>query len=385
MTNGVAGTVTPGFERVADAFGDTLAGRPGMGASLCVYIDGKPVLDMWGGIADERSGTPWRDDTLSVIFSCTKGLVSIICARLVEQGRLSYDDLVARWWPEFVAAGKDDVRVAHLLAHQAGLSAPREWLSTDDILDWDRVVQTLAAQSPLWPPGTGHVYHTITHGWLAGEVIRRVTGKTVGAVLNEMVAEPLNASAYIGLPGDEHHRMAVMQVGQSMLSPNAQPPIASDDWLGLAATLGDALPVALVGPNEGFNDPRLWRAEIPAAGGIADARALARIWSATVCDTGGIRLLRPDTVATATHEQSAGKPVFEVPPPWPRWGMGFQLDSEARRYLTPDGFGHDGAGGQVAFAEPRLRLGFAYLTNLMEGSGDTRATKVIDALRAVVG
>jgi CubicO group peptidase (beta-lactamase class C family) len=146
-------------------------------------------------------------------------------------------------------------------------------------------------------------------------------------------------------------------------------------------TLGKALPVALVAPDEGFNDPRLWQAEIPGAGGIATARGLAKIWSATVWPSDGVRLLQSQTVTRATKEQTAGAPVFEVPPPWPRWGMGFQLDSEARRYLTSSGFGHDGAGGQVAFAEPSLGLGFAFLTNRMEGQGDMRATSIVDVLR----
>lgn len=380
----VSGTASPGFERVADAFAASFAGRPGMGASLCVYLDGQPVIDLWGGAADARTGAPWREDTLSVVFSCTKGLVSIVCACLVEEGRLSYDDPVVRWWPEFAAAGKGDTLLRHLLAHQAGLSAPRQRLSTADILDWDTVVAALAGQAPLWPPGTGHAYHAITHGWLAGEVIRRVTGKSVGAVFRDMVAGPLGASAYIGLPADQNHRMARMQVGESLARMTEEQRAKPEDWLLLAMTLGEALPAELVGPQSGFNDPRLWAAEIPGAGGIANARSLARVWSAAVCDTGGVRLFGPETVAIATRTQSAGAPFFDVPPPWARWGMGFQLDSEARRYLTPAGFGHDGAGGQVAFAEPGLRLGCAYLTNFMEGGGDTRATSVIDALRTAV-
>lgn len=379
----LSGTVRPGLERVADAFAASFAGRPDMGAALCVYIDGEPVVDLWGGVADPRTGAPWREETLSVIFSCTKGLLALICARLVEEGRLDYDDRVARWWPAFAEAGKADVRVRHLLSHQAGLSAPREQLSTADILDWDRVAAILAAQAPLWPPGSGHAYHALTYGWLVGEVIRRVTGKSVGAVLAETIAAPLGAAAHIGLPQDLHSRMARMQVNETSAA-GVDILAAGEAWLLRAMTLGGALPAALVEPDGGFNDPRLWSAEIPGAGGIADARSLARIWSAAVADTGGFRLLEPGTVTAATRPQSSGAPVFDVPPPWSAWGMGFQLDSEARRYLTPAGFGHDGAGGQVAFAEPGLRIGFAYLTNFMEGAGDRRATAVIDALRDAV-
>jgi len=358
-----------------------------MGAALCVYLEGEPVVDVWGGVADAASGAPWREDTLSVVFSCTKGLLALLCAGLVEAGQLGYDDPVARWWPEFAAGGKQDVRLRHLLAHQAGLSAPRLPFTVDDIRDWDRVVTALGAQAPIWPPGQGHAYHTITFGWLVGEVIRRASGRPVGTLLRDVVADPLRAEAWIGLPVDLNDRVAPMTLGRSMLQTPAAPPAGTggEDWVTRAADLGGALPLGLVGPGEGFNDPALWAAEIPGAGGIADARALARIWSAAVCETGGVRLLSPETVATATAPQSFGAPVFDVPPPWSAWGMGFQLDSEARRYLTSRGFGHDGAGGQVAFAEPGLRLGFAYLTNRMEGAGDNRATAVIDALRAVVG
>ncbi len=177
-------------------------------------------------------------------------------------------------------------------------------------------------------------------------------------------------------------RVSYLTVGEGLARQVAAE--GEETWGMLATTLGDALPAALAGPDDGFNDSRLWQAEIPGAGGIADARSLARIWSATVCQTAGVRLLDEQTVIRATQPESEGEPVFPVPPPWSRWGMGFQLDSPARHYLTARGFGHDGAGGQVAFAEPGLRLGFAFVTNLMQGIGDNRATSIIDALRAVV-
>jgi len=160
---------------------------------------------------------------------------------------------------------------------------------------------------------------------------------------------------------------------------------ADQDWLERATTLGEAFPPTLAQPGGGFNDPRLWAATIPGAGGITNAHGLAKIWSATVWPADGVRLLTSETVRGATKVQTSGPPVFEVPPPWSRWGMGFQLDSEARHYLTAKSFGHDGAGGQVGFADPSLGLGFAYTTNLMEGAGDQRATSIIDALRSSPG
>ena len=378
MTVTVTGTVAPGFEAVADTFRAAFANDT-MGAALCVYLHGVPVIDLWGGLADARRGRPWTEDTIGVIFSSTKGLMSVLAAKLVEDGRLDYDAPVTRYWPEFGAAGKGDVRVRHLLNHQAGLSAPRVDLSLDDIIDWSRVTSILAGQEPLWPLGTGYAYHAITHGWLVGELVRRVTGKPVGMAFRDVIAGPLDADVWIGLPDSEQARVTHLVVAESLSS---QAAATEPDWLERAMTLGGALPATLVEPDRGFNDPRLWSAEIPGAGGIASARGLARIWSATVWPTGGVKLLRPETVRLATTEQTAGAPIFEVPPPWPRWGMGLQLDSEARRYLTPEGFGHDGAGGQVAFAEPELGVGFAYVTNLMEGVGDMRATSIVDALRA---
>lgn len=157
------------------------------------------------------------------------------------------------------------------------------------------------------------------------------------------------------------------------------------DWNGRAMTLGGALPRELVEDGGGFNDPAVRAAEIPGAGGIATARALAAIWSATVAETDGVRLLDTATLAVALEVASDGPPVFPVPAPWPRWGMGFQLDSEARRYLTPSSFGHDGAGGQVAFADPETGVGFAFVTNQMEAIDDHRATRLIDAVRVALG
>ena len=383
----VDGFVAPGFERVADAFARTFDDRPGMGAALAVRIDGESVVDLWGGVADARTGRPWSCDTASVVFSCTKGLTSILAARLVEEGRLDYAARVAEYWPEYASAGKESTTVAQLLAHRAGLSAPRVDLAVDDIVDWPRMVSLLERQRPLWQPGSGYAYHAITHGWLAGELVRRVTGVSVGAHFADSVAGPLDVDAWIGLPAAEAARVAHQTVGATLADHIARLAETRDatepDWSDLAMTLGGALPSALVTDGGGFNDPRVLAAEIPGAGGVATARALAAIWSATVAPTGGVRLLSPTTVDAATRVQSEGAPVFPADGPFPRWGMGFQLDSEARRYLTPRGFGHDGAGGQVAFAEPGLGLGFAFTTNLMEAV-DPRGTAVVDALRAVV-
>lgn len=389
MTVHSNGTTAAGFESVQAAFEAGFDGKPDMGAALAIRHQGELVVDLWAGVRDERSRLPWREETPSVIFSCTKGLVSVLAARLVQEGRLDYQAPVAEYWPEFAAAGKQHVRVKDLLAHRSGLSAPRDPLTTAEIIDWSTVVAKLAGQEPLWEPDSGYAYHAITHGWLVGEVIRRITGLSVGAYFAEAIAEPLRVDAWIGLPAGVHSRVAHLQVGSTLAQLTAAQAAArtpgTTDWNELAMTLGGALAPELIGVDEGFNDPLIQSAEIPGAGGIATARALATIWSATVVETAGVRLLGSDVLDTATVVQSEGAPVWDVPGPWPRWGMGFQLDSEVRRFLTSASFGHDGAGGQSAFADPSAEVGFAYLTNQMEAIDDQRATRVIDALRETLG
>jgi CubicO group peptidase (beta-lactamase class C family) len=384
----IAGVAAPGFEPVAKAFARAFTGRPTMGAALAIRVEGDEVVNLWSGVADERASQPWTEDTASVVFSCTKGLVSILAAQLVEAGLLVYDAPVASYWPEFAQGGKADVTVRQLLGHQAGLSALTSDLTFEDILDWDVVTARLAQQVPLWEPGTGYGYHALTHGWLAGELIRRITGKSVGTVFSESVTRPLEASAWIGLPPSHDGAVAHLQVAPDLSelwkNEAALDTPETPNWPYRAMTLGCALPAALATAEGGFNDRVLQQAEVPGAGGIASAKGLAAIWSATVTPTNGARLLAPETVELATRTVTEGAPVFPAPPPYSRWGMGFQLDSEARRYLTGSSFGHDGAGGQSAFADPIHRVGFAFITNWMEAGEDRRATGIIDALRAVL-
>lgn len=376
----IHGTVEAGYEQVADAFADAFSGRPAMGAGLTVRVDGRRVVHLWGGVADEQRATPWDEHTASVIFSCTKGVMSVLIARLVQEGLLDYEQPVARYWPEFAAAGKAEVTVAELLAHRAGLSAFRRALTLDQALDWSFATAALAAQEPLWTPGTGYAYHAITHGWLAGELVRRVTGQLPGEYL-ALIAEPWSDGIWIGLPDGERSRVAHLHASESQQEAGRQLEAAESPWTSRAMTLGDAFPAALVSPHGGFNDPRVQAAQIPGAGGIATADALSAFWSATVAATDGVRVLDDAILAQALIPMSAGEPVFPTDGPWPRWSRGFQLDSAARRYLGEASFGHDGAGGQVAFADRDARVGFAFVTNWMEAGADDRATTIVDALR----
>jgi CubicO group peptidase (beta-lactamase class C family) len=388
MAAKIEGQVDAGYEAVAQAFASGFDQRPTMGAALAVRVGGKQVVSLWGGVADDRDSTPWIHGTASVIFSCTKGLMSILLARLVEERRLDYDAPVVRYWPEFGDAGKVRTTVRQLVSHKAGLSAPQRDWSITDILDWNAATRMLAAQAPLWAPGSGYAYHALTHGWLTGELVRRIAGKSPGQYFAELATGPLGAPAWIGLPPAHRGPVAHLQVAPDLAAlwkdEAARETGDRPNWGYRAMTLGNALPPALVTTDGGFNDPRIREAEIPGAGGIATADALAAIWSATVCDTQGVRLLKPDTVKVATQVETSGPPVFDPVPPYSRWGMGFQLDSESRRYLTASSFGHDGAGGQVGFADPVHDVGFGYVTNWMEGAGDLRATSIIDALRGVL-
>ncbi len=225
----------------------------------------------------------------------------------------------------------------------------------------------------------------MTHGWLGGEVIRRITGKSVGTYFRELITAPLGVDAWIGLPNELADKPAHIRVSQPLLELWAEEAKKQGpNWPYKAMTLGSALPVDLVSETGGFNAANIRAAEIPGAGGIASAQALATMWSAVVAPTDGVKLLDDETIAAATTVQSQGQSVFGGEPPYCRWGYGFQLDSEARRYLGDDCFGHDGAGGQVGFADPTRKIGFGYITNWMMGPEDNRATEIISTLRTLV-
>jgi CubicO group peptidase (beta-lactamase class C family) len=382
-----AGLVEPGWEAVRDAFQAAVADDTETGAGLSIRWKGELVVDLAAGIAQPESARSWEAGTPSVIFSCTKGIMSILLARLVQEGRLDYGARVADYWPEFAENGKADVLVADAVAHRAGLSAPTRAWALADVLDWDRATGLLAAQAPLWSPGRAWSYHAITHGWLTGELVRRITGLMPGEYLEQLITGPLQLDAWIGLPGPRVGAVADMAVGRTLADLSAQQRADAESgvsvWPYRALTLGGALPVELVGPGIGFNRADVQRAQIPGAGGISTAHALATIWSTAVTETRGLRVLDRATAEQAIAVRSEGAPHFPVPGPWPRWGMGFQIDSAARRYLGPSSFGHDGAGGQVAFGDLESEIGFAFLTNRME-AGDGRATGIIDAVRSVL-
>ena len=377
--------MTTGFEPIADAFEEIISADPKMGGALSIRLEGETVVDLWGGVADERSGSPWEEDTLNVIFSATKGLTSLLAARLVQNGMLDYEASVTEYWPEFGQAGKGKTKVKHLLSHQAGLAVLQEDLTIEDVLDWNKVVSRLEVEEPLWIPGENHAYHAITHGWLIGEVIRRIVGMSVGDYFRSTIAEPLKADTWIGLPSSEESRVAHLHTTEgfeSFFSDLERNPTREGDFSIRSLTLGKAFPPTLATLDGGFNEPRVHAAEIPGAGGISTARGLATIWSATVAVTDGVRLLEDRVIEEATRVQSEGRPFPGGEPPYHHFGMGFQLSSQARKFFGPSSFGHDGAGGQCAFADNKYHVGFAFLTNQMDGSTDERSIRLIEALQS---
>ncbi|WP_417512376.1 serine hydrolase domain-containing protein [Microbacterium sp.] len=359
------------FERAIDE-------SPGGGGAVAVYIDGDCVLDAWSGLADRRHNRPWLEQTASVVFSCTKGLLAILTHRLVERGLLDLDATVATYWPEFMTAGKAEISVSDLLTHRAGLAAFDEPVTFEELLDWRRMIARLEAQKPLWTPGSTYSYHAITYGWLLGEVLHRVTGKTTDALFDDVFVQGLGAEVALGAaaaaPGRAH-----VEVGRSSFVD--EPRTEKEHWDRLTLTLGGALPVDLVGEGAGFNRDDVLVAGLPSAGAVATARGLAKIWSATVRSTDGVRLLDDATIAEQTRPQSEGEPYFTVPGPWSRWGSGYMLPSDRRPLLGAQSFGHDGAGGQLGFADRELGVGFGFVTNWLSDGQDRRANSIVDALR----
>jgi CubicO group peptidase (beta-lactamase class C family) len=384
------GVADAGFGVVVDAFVANFVERHDVGAGCAVYANGRVVVDMWGGIADTRTGRPWDRDTAAVIFSCTKGLLAMCAYLLVEQDRLELDAPIARYWPEFAAAGKQAVSVRDAMSHRAGLPALDVDLSREDVLTWQPVIRAIEAQRPLHAPDAGHIYHTMTYGWLLGEVIARITRRTPGRFFQDAIAASLGLRTWIGLPDDARPSVAWMEVPlPDEDSPAAREAarLAEDDRVvSRSASMGGAFAFPVDDGIVSFNAPDLQRAEIPAANGISTAESLARAYAGCVSVVDGERLLSPASLEDLLRVQSAGPQLTHMPDDGTRWGTGFQLASPpSQPMLGPTSFGHAGAGGQLGFGNVDRAVGFAYLSNQMGGYGDGRARELTVALRHALG
>jgi CubicO group peptidase (beta-lactamase class C family) len=356
----VSGTCDDAFREVRDAFAENFESRDEVGASLCVALAGRVVVDLWGGFADAARTRAWEADTLVNVFSVGKAFAAVCIQRMAGQGRLDWDDRVATHWPEFAAKGKEDVTIRQLLSHQAGLPAVSRRLPPGAMFDWQVMTVALAEQEPWWPPGSAHGYHVNTFGFLVGEVARRIDGRSLGTYLREEVTAPLGADFHLGLPASAESRVAECLW--------TAPPPAEEEPPGSA-------PQELMEHNAYFNpsglsgagtvNTRAWReAEIPSTNGHGTARGVARIYQALAAGGGidGVEIVDRGFLAEAASEHVYGKDrVLHRPT---RFGLGFQL-TQKERPLGPGrrAFGHFGAGGSLGFCDPEVRLAFGYVGN----------------------
>jgi CubicO group peptidase (beta-lactamase class C family) len=398
----VEGTVAPGFEPVADQFIENFRSRGELGASLCVTVGGESRLDLWGGIADSKTGRAWERDTLSIVFSCTKGATALCAHLLASRGRLDIDAPVSEAWPEFAQKGKDRVTTRMMLDHSSAVPALRDAVKPDGPYDWQYMIERLAAEQPFWEPGTRNGYHGFTFGWTVGEMVRRVSGKSLGAFFQEEIARPLGLDFWIGLPEEIEPRVSPI-VPYVYSAKEAQTP-----FMSALAKEPKSIPSLFY-----FNNGR-WRtggantreghaAEIGAANGITNARGLAGMYAplANGGTLNGVKLVdditlgRMAEVSMATHDDA----TLRIPT---RFALGFMKSMDNRRrsvaarlwgeacdsvILGSPAFGHVGAGGSLGFADPACGLSFGYTMNRM-GPGllmNERGQALVDATYRALG
>lgn len=368
-----------GFGPVADAFAANFGTAGEVGAAVAVYLDGRAVVDLWAGAADRSSGRAWDRSTVVGVFSCSKGVMATLVNLLIQDRRLDPDQPVARYWPEFAAAGKQAITVRQLVSHQAGLAAIDGAFTLEEALSWDPVVDALASAAPQWEPGTRHGYHMRSFGWLTGELVRRVTGLAPAEAVAAMVVRPLGLDLWLGMPVADQGRCATLI-----------PP--EPTGIDLAELLGpDSLTARVVtGPSglfhydEMWNSARIRSAVIPSSGMITDARSLARLYAACTGPVGEVRLLEAGTAAAAATPQAQGPDAILAVET--AFGLGYMVGPALPSPCPPGSFGHGGAGGSLAFADPAAQVGFGYVMNRMRlDPDDPRAAGLVSALYRCLG
>jgi CubicO group peptidase (beta-lactamase class C family) len=354
----IYGTCAGGYEPVREAFAGNFTARGEIGASVAVSVGGKTVVNLWGGWADPGRNRPWQRDTLTNVWSTTKAMTSLCAHILIDRGELDPDAPVARYWPEFAAGGKDGITVRQVMCHQSGLTGLTVPVSVEDYYDWDKITGLLAAQEPLFPPGSTSGYQAITFGYLVGEVVRRITGQSCGTFFRKEIAGPLGADFCIGLPKKELGRCSELQ--------GVRP--SEDEQAALAQAYANAAPAAqaaLINPpmtGDEANAPEWRMAEIPAANGHGTALGLVTVFG-TLAD-GSERLISAKTLQAARTGNGRhtdvvlGMPVV--------FGLGFGLSGPEGHFGPNEvAFGHDGFGGSAVGADPEAGVAFAYVMNRM--------------------
>jgi CubicO group peptidase (beta-lactamase class C family) len=361
------------FAGVRAAFEANFARGADIGASVVITLDGEPVVDLWGGAKDAAATQPWERDTIVGVASTTKTATALSALLLADRGELDLDAPVARYWPAFAANGKAGVLVRHCLGHTAGLPGWDAPMQMEDLYDWEKCTRLLAGQAPWWEPGTASGYHAITQGYLVGEVVRRITGQSLGTFFAREVAGPLEADFHIGVDPKDDHR-----VGASI--PPAMPEMPVGDADGIAMRMHDNPPL----PRERWGEEAWLRAEIPAGNGFANARGVARINTLLACggEAGGKRLLSRAGAEQVFCQQSNGPDkVFLAPV---RWGLGFALDLMGMSFDGHKVCFWGGSGGSLIVNDVEARMTLAYVMNKLEGSpfGDPRNAAILRAAYA---
>ena len=373
----VLGRVERGFEAVAEAFARNFEEHGEVGAACAVYRHNRVLVDLWGGLADQEIDRPWEEQTIVLVFSAAKGPTATCIHRLAEQGLLDLDQPIARYWPEFGCNGKEAITPALVLSHQAGLAAVDGDLTLEQVLAWDPVVSAIAAQAPNWEPGTQHGYHARSFGWILGELILRITGLTPGQYLRREIGEPLGLRYWVGLPEAELGFCARL----------VPPPGDSDalvKLLGAESLTARVMsgPSGLFAYDDMWNRPEILAAELPSSNGVGDARSLARFYDAVLHPPSDLELLGSEQLARACKLQARGPDavIFHET----CFGLGFALQPALAPGAGPACFGHPGAGGSLAFADPDKGIGFAYVMNAMQfhQEGDPRSRELVEALYA---
>ena len=365
----VKGQCNEQFGRVKDLFQELHTSGKEKGSSYAVYKDGEAIIDIWSGYSDADETKPWNRNNLATVWSTTKGVAAITCALAVERGLLDYSEKVSYYWPEFSVNGKEDITVEMLLSHQAGICGAQ----TDEVNDYydqELMASKLANMKPIWEPGTASGYHSMTFGWLTTELIKRVTGKTLGVYFREEIGNDRDIDFYIGLPESEENRVAEMipfSKEDNNQNENVEP--------------NDAQKASGSGPNLlKPQNTRAWRAaEIPSANGQGSAYGLAKLYSLIVPSDPSLKILKDSTVDEMTRSRIEGRDM--VLGMVTRWGAGFIMNKHKVIYgPVEESFGHSGFGGSCAFGDPKNKLGISYVMNKMKNNaaGDGRSIALIN-------
>ncbi|ORW06169.1 serine hydrolase domain-containing protein [Mycobacterium kyorinense] len=385
----IQGTCASGFERVRDAFRQNFALRGEVGAAVAAWVDGALVVNLWGGCADAAGERPWREDTLATVLSTTKGLSSTCVHQLVERGEIDLDAPVARYWPEFGQAGKEAITIAMVMSHRSGVIGPRTRMPWEKVADWEFVCDQLAAAEPWWEPGTAQGYHMTTFGFILGEVVRRVTGKTIGQYLRAEIAEPLGIDVHIGLSPAAQHRCAdlvnkphIRKMLADVNAPGYPTSLDQHPKAGLAVSMGFAPDDEL-----GSNDLQLWRAlEFPGTNAQVSALGLATFYNALAQE----KLLSRRHMELIRVPQGGFETDLVLGPRVADhgWGLGYMLNQRCVNGPNPHIFGHGGLGGSFGFVDLEHRIGYAYVMNRFDATkanADPRSVALSGEIYAALG